>query len=88
MYRYFYLIRREGLELRWEDVERDFVVLISTREGQNVTLGGTPPEGSSKNIYENILRNECFMLIHPEQFYLGELQWEHNGHIGSKNFLK
>ena len=42
MYRYFYLIRREGLELRWEDVERDFVVLISTREGQNVTSRGTP----------------------------------------------
>jgi hypothetical protein len=52
MYRYFYLIRREGLELRWEDVERDFVVLISTAGAQNVTSGGTPPEGSSRNIYK------------------------------------
>ena len=42
MYRYFYLIRREGLELRWEDVGRDFVVMISTRGGQNGTSGGTP----------------------------------------------
>jgi hypothetical protein len=42
------LIRREGLELRWEDVERDFVVLISTREGQNVTSGGTPKEKAFK----------------------------------------
>jgi hypothetical protein len=42
MYRYIYLIPFEGWSYVGEDIGRDFIVMISTTGGQNVTSGGTP----------------------------------------------